>query len=99
MSSLISQSPKPVSKSSGLLNTASLVESEAIELAMGAAASFEYEHGKEIAQKVVQGTLSDTTARTTLKAPKSLIDDLALKSGFINGYGEGGEAMYYALIR
>lgn len=72
---------------------------EAVKLGMGAAASFEYGHGQEIAQKVAEGSFSDTTARTTLTAPRSLVDDLALKSGFIQGFGEGGEAMYYGLTR
>lgn len=75
------------------------VAKESIKLAMEAAASFEYDHGKEIAQKVAQGTLADTTARISLKAARSLVDDLALKSGFIKGFGEGGEAMYYGLTR
>ena len=26
-------------------------------------------------------------------------DELALKAGFVNEYGEGGEALYFALIR
>lgn len=72
---------------------------EAAQLAMNAAVSPEYRNGLETAAKVKKGKISDATARTTIKAARSLAGELALKSGFIKGYAEGGEAMYYALIR
>ena len=72
---------------------------EAVSLAVGAASSHEYRHGVEIAEKVVKARLTDISARATLKAPKSLVEQLSIKAGFIKGYGEGGESMYYGLIR
>ena len=70
-----------------------------VSLGMAAASSPEYDHGLELAQKVKHGTISDIAARGALIAPKSLVDQFAVKSGFIAGYEDGGAALYFGLIR